>query len=118
MNGLLHPEQLDEMPAVRQWLTHAEATARIIRENYQHITEAVPRLTATIEENVLVQLENLRSHPSVAAALARGDVNLHGWVYKFETGQVFGYDSHQGQFVAVEEATALPGRLSAQLPVI
>ena len=118
MNGLLHPEQLGELPAVRQWLTHSEATARIMKENYQHITEATPRLTATVEENVLVQLENLRTHPSVAAALARDALKLHGWVYKFETGQVYGYDAQQGQYVAVDQATALPGRVSPQLPVI
>jgi carbonic anhydrase len=106
MNGLLHTEQLGELPAVRQWLTHAEATARIMKENYQHITEAVPRLTATVEENVLVQLENLRTHPSVAAALARDELKLHGWVYKFETGQVFGYDPRQGQFDVVGQGPA------------
>ena len=106
MNGLLHPEQLGELPAVRQWLTHAESTARIMKENYQHITEAAPRLTATVEENVLVQLENLRTHPSVAAALARDELKLHGWVYKFETGQVFGYDSRQGQYDVVGQGPA------------
>lgn len=101
MNGLLHPEQLDELPAVRQWLTHTEATARIMKENYQHITEAVPRLTATVEENVLVQLENLRTHPSVAAALARDELKLHGWVYQFESGRVYEYDARQGQYVSI-----------------
>jgi carbonic anhydrase len=98
MHGLLHPETLGELPAVRQWLTHAEATARIMRENYQHITEAASRLTATVEENVLVQLENLRTHPSVAAALARDELKLHGWAYKFETGEVFECNARQAQY--------------------
>jgi carbonic anhydrase len=116
MNGLLHPEQLGELPAVRQWLTQAESTARIMKENYQHITEAAPRLTVTVEENVLVQLENLRTHPSVAAALARDDLKLHGWVYKFETGQVFGYDPRQGQYdvVGMREPKHHESRLSQQ----
>ncbi len=118
MKGLLHPETLNDLPAVRQWLTHAEATARIMKENYQHITEENPRLTATVEENVLVQLENLRTHPSVAAAVARDEVKLHGWVYKFETGQVFGYDAKQGQYLPVDQATAAPGRVTSQLPAI
>ncbi|GIW98282.1 MAG: carbonic anhydrase [Pirellulaceae bacterium] len=118
MKGLLHPETLDSLPAVKQWLTHAESTARIIRENYQHIKEETPLLTATVEENVLVQLENLRTHPSVAAALARGELKLHGWVYKFETGQVFGFDAQENQFVPVERAQAIPGRVTPQLPAI
>jgi carbonic anhydrase len=102
MNGLLHPETVQELPAVRAWLGQCEATARIIKENYRHITDPNARLTATVEENVLVQLENLRTHPSVAAAVGRGHLHLHGWVYKFETGQVFTYDPEQGQFTSVE----------------
>jgi carbonic anhydrase len=38
--------------------------------------------------------------------VARGELHLHGWVYKFETGQVFTYDPEQGQFTSVEGAFA------------
>jgi carbonic anhydrase len=106
MKGLLHPEGLRDMPAVSAWLSHAEATRRIIKEKYRDLTHTA-LLTATVEENVLVQLENLRTHPSVAAGLARGKLKLHGWVYKIESGQVFAYDPQRGQFVPVAEA--LPG---------
>lgn len=104
MNGLLYPDKLAELPAVRDWLEHAAATSRIIREDYTHITDATPKLTATVEENVLVQLENLRTHPAVAAALGRGALKLHGWVYEFETGQVFSYRPESEQYVVMKEA--------------
>lgn len=108
MHGLLNPELLDDMPAVKSWLGNAEATRRIIKENYTHLTDADSRLMAAVEENVLVQLENLRTHPSVAAALARRELHLHGWVYRFETGEVFAYDIEQQQFVplAIKELAA------------
>ena len=115
MNGLLFPAQVEKLPAVRAWLNHAEATARIIAENYQHIDEPQARLTATVEENVLVQLENLRTHPSVAAALARGDLKIHGWVYKFETGQVFAYDPSSGQFQTLAQSSPAA---STKIPAI
>ena len=102
MGGLLDQSKLTKLPAVRSWLGHADSTHRIIEENYAHITEPAARLTATVEENVLVQLEHLRTHPTVAAALGRDALNVHGWVYKFETGQVFGFDPQQKQFVPVE----------------
>jgi len=102
MGGLLDQPQIEKLPAVRAWLSHAESTQRIIDENYGHLSDPSARLTATVEENVLVQLEHLRTHPSVAAALGRKSLNLHGWVYKFETGQVFGYHPPDGQFVALE----------------
>ena len=100
MKGLLEPEQLRSLPTVADWLKHAETTRRIVGENYGHL-EKDRLLTATIEENVLVQLENLKTLPAVAARLARGDLHLHGWVYKIETGDVFAYDLQERQFVSL-----------------
>lgn len=117
MAGLLNPASTENLPAVRSWLGFAEATRRIILEKYQHLTESQARLTATIEENVLVQLENLRTHPSVAAALSRHALTLHAWVYKFETGQVFAYEPDTEQFLSLaEQAEAAQGR--KELPSI
>ena len=36
------------------------------------------------ERNVVDQLGNLRTHPSVATRLEQGDLQLHGWVYDGE----------------------------------
>lgn len=102
MAGLLKPESLDKLPAVRAALSHAAATHRIIQENYEHLSDADQRLAVTVEENVLVQLENLKTHPSVAAALSRKALKLHAWVYKFETGEVAAYDPDQGQYALID----------------
>jgi carbonic anhydrase len=64
----------------------------------------VPRgLTATIEENVLVQLEHLETLPCIASRRRRGSIKLYGWVYKTETGEVFAYDVRSKQFVSMAE---------------
>jgi carbonic anhydrase len=118
MGGLLDQSQLGKLPAVRSWLSHAESTHRIIEENYEHITDASARLTATVEENVLVQLEHLRTHPTVAAALVRNELDLHGWVYKFETGQVFGYQPKEHQFLAIEGTSFAAPSATRELPPI
>jgi carbonic anhydrase len=106
MGALLNADSLDGMPVVTKWLSHAESTRRIVREKYRDLSDQ-NLLTLTVEENVLVQLENLRTHPSVAAALASDRLKLHGWVYKIETGEVFAYEPVRGQFLPV--ADALPG---------
>lgn len=116
MKGLLEPESLNEMPAMAAWLAHAEATRRIARQKYaDQAGEAL--LNVSIQENVLVQLENLRTHPAVAAAVASGKLKLHGWVYKIETGEVFAYDPKSAQFLSVTRqqplATPLPARLTS-----
>lgn len=102
MQGLLQPEMVKSLPAVASWLSHAETTKRIVTDNYKHLS-GLPLLTATIEENVLVQLENLRTLPSVASRLVVGDLKLHGWVYKIETGEVFAFDHATGQFLPLAE---------------
>jgi carbonic anhydrase len=87
---------------VADWLRHAESTRRIIKQNYSHL-QGQALLTATVEENVLVQLENLRTHPAVAVALSGGNLTLHGWVYKIETGQVFAFDPELNQFLPLTD---------------
>jgi len=118
MGGLIDPSLIEKLPAVQSWLSHSESTRRIIEENYAHITDATARLTATVEENVLVQLEHLRTHPSVAAATGRNELNLHGWVYQFETGKVFGYHPQEGQFAPIEGTSFASPSATRELPPI
>jgi carbonic anhydrase len=103
VKALLNPESIRQtMPAMCAWLDHAEATRRLVNEKYHELSPA-DRLNVAIQENVLQQLENLRTHAAVAAALARGELKLHGWVYKIESGEVFAYDPTRGQFLPLTE---------------
>ena len=52
--------------------------------------------------NVLAQLDHLRTHPSVAAAEQRGALELHGWIYRFEKGEVLEVDA-DGAFLPIHE---------------
>lgn len=103
MAGLLAKEALGSLPAVSTYLNHADSTRRIMDENYANITDANERLYCAVEENVLVQLDNLRTHPTVAAAIGRHELELHGWVYKFETGEVFSYDRDARDFAVLND---------------
>ena len=54
-----------------------------------------------------VQLEHLRTHPSVQAALQARTLRLHGWVYHFEQGKVEAYDALAGKFVPLAQQVRL-----------
>lgn len=84
--------------SVKKWLIHADATREIIRHRYGHL-EGEALCTAAAEENVLVQLEHLRTLPVIASRLSMGTVRLHGWMYKITTGEVFAYDSDANEFL-------------------
>lgn len=106
MKGLLEPPNKTDFPALSQWLKHAESTRRIVFEKYTG-RDDITLLNITIQENVLAQLENLRTHPVVASRLSQGKLKLHGWVYKIETGDVFGYDAETCQFQKLSEQRAI-----------
>ncbi|HEY9897944.1 MAG TPA: carbonic anhydrase [Pantanalinema sp.] len=116
MKALIHPETLEELPALAAWLAHAESTRHVVQENYQHLHDD-RLLTVTVEENVLGQIENLRTHPVVAARLASGELHLHAWIYKLETGEVFAYNPEQGQFLSINGVASPVPTVTGRLDV-
>jgi len=97
IQALLHPEELTHLPAVEAWCGYAESTRRIVQQKYRHLSSE--RLAqAAAEENVLVQMNNLSTHPCVAARLSSGELNIYGWYYDIGAGQVYQYDQPRGRF--------------------
>lgn len=107
MQGLIRGEGQD-MPAVRAWFNHAETTRRIAEKSAHLPADALARLA--VEQNVLAQIDNLRTHPSVAVGLAGGELELYAWVYRIETGDILAYNPGERRFLSLaeHEVTALP----------
>ena len=106
MKALLNPEDVQNLPAVKEWVGQAETTRRLMRELHADIT-GNDRLIKTTQENVRAQLEHLRTHPSVALQLRKSQVDVHGWVYSISTGDVWVYDFTSQEFVSLSERAAL-----------
>jgi carbonic anhydrase len=100
MKALLHPENVQDLPAVREWVGQAETTRRLMREHYTNL-RGNARLIKTTQENVRSQLDHLRTHPSVALLLRQKKVDLHGWVYSISTGDVWVYDFVSERFLSL-----------------
>lgn len=116
MQALLSNRALDELPAARAFFSHAEATRRIVQQKYRDKNLSPQELLmAATEENVLVQLNNLSTHPCVAARLASGEVSVYGWYYDIGTGLILQFDQAQGRFIELDgqpqAASPLPRRL-------
>ncbi|MEV4432593.1 carbonic anhydrase [Streptomyces sp. NPDC049585] len=80
MTALAEGHDLAAAPAVAEWLRHADAAAARAAGD--------GGTSVLVRENVHAQLANLATHPSVARALARNTVTLHGWVFDIATGRV------------------------------
>ena len=106
MKALLHPEEVHDLPAVKEWVGQAETTRRLMREHYVDL-EGNDRLIKTTQENVRSQLDHLRTHPSVALQLRKGRVDLHGWVYSISTGDIWVYDFESEEFTSLLDEAPL-----------
>ncbi|MGZ0716972.1 carbonic anhydrase [Pseudomonas palleroniana] len=92
---------LDHMPAVAGWLRYADS-GRVVNEARQHV-DAPAKVAAMVRENVIAQLANIQTHPSVRLALEERRVTLHGWVYDIESGGIQAFDNRTGKFVALAD---------------
>ena len=98
VKGILHPEKIAAVPAVRRWLTYGNRSRRMLsREKATSERKKLERLT---ELNVIVQLEHLSTHPSVARRLRQGQLALHGWVYRIHDGELLQIDPRTRKFKA------------------
>ncbi len=102
MTAVAHDHDLHHLPAVCGWLRHADA-AKAVNSAHDHGSDA-EKLEGMVRENVVVQLANLRTHPSVALALSQGRLTLHGWVYDIASGQIDALDGTTGRFVSLTDS--------------
>jgi carbonic anhydrase len=91
MQALLNPDSVEAMPTVKSWLKNAHAAKSVAQSLYErgvHDGMAKERLDVLTEQNVLLQMQHLKTHPSVAGAMAQGRLTLSGWVYNIASGEV------------------------------
>ena len=107
MRAVLNPDSLEKMPTVKAWLRHAEVAKTMVHENCNCADEkeSMPILT---EENVIAQLQHLRTHPSVASRMANGHLFIHGWVYDIETSKIEAYDAASDSFLPLAAGEPVP----------
>ncbi len=111
MKGAMDPGSLDGLPHVKEWLGFSKAAVDIVNDLGAESDEP-GRMRMLLEQNVVLQLQHLKTHPTVALRLAKHDVQLHGWVYDIASGDVHAYDEPSEKFVPVAERYAEAIKLS------
>jgi carbonic anhydrase len=95
MKALLDPASVAKMPSVRNWLKNAQTALAVANTLHEHEVpnpgqahQERPLIDVLTEQNVLLQIQHLRTHPSVATALTIGNLTISGWIYDIATGNV------------------------------
>ncbi|GGZ88780.1 carbonic anhydrase [Streptomyces echinoruber] len=93
VGALVRGDDLDAVPAVREWLTRATPRPKGAPED--------PAVAEAVQNHVLTQILRLRSYPCVAERPARGELTLHAWFYEVHTGTVLAHQPRTDTFRAL-----------------
>jgi len=100
MKGAMNPESVASLPHVSNWLSNCSAALEIVKAKKGELSNA--HLTEMTQENVLMQIKHLATHPSVASKMASDELDIHGWVYDIPNGEVSCYDPIQQEFTSIQ----------------
>lgn len=101
MHGLLHPERVAKLPNVTNWLRYGDRARAVVDAMCEGKTDS-EKVMELARQNVLAQLDNLRTHPAVAAAIASRNLQLHGWVYQIERGEIHSWYPDKQAFIPLD----------------
>lgn len=111
MRAFQHPEKLANLKNVRSWIEHAESAIAMSREHHSHL-QGDQFLEALTKENIISQIANLKTHPSVASRVRKGTLEILGWYYDIGEGTVEQYDPDLEKFVALDQMQELSAQVA------
>ncbi len=101
IRALDEPPDWSRRPHIARWIEHARPAKTTVEASGLSMEE---RHLATVRENVLLQLEHLRSYDPVREGERAGTLALHGWVYHLETGTFETYDPETAIWTPLADA--------------
>ena len=89
-----------QTPHTRKWLELAKKVRyQILREGIEDPSE---REWKAEQLNIIEQMNHLITYPYIKERFRSGKINIFGWYYIIETGEVFNYDKDERAFVRIE----------------
>lgn len=105
LKAVLQKKDVSRLPVTYKWLKYVEAAWQY-REPGDPMSDEKAQHTTLIRANIIAQLHNLKTHPEVAAGLATGNLQIHGWYYDILTGAIDVYDQHARKFAPLEDSAS------------
>jgi carbonic anhydrase len=104
MKGLMIPGIEKELPNTSAWLSHAKPALDHLEDQHPELNDDPSlKLKLLTQDNILLQIEHLKTHPAVAKRLDEGNLKIHGWYYEFENGEIHIYNANKGGFISFEK---------------
>jgi len=102
VEAVLNLEKISNSSSLKNWIeTNILPTLNLVNKNYQNLDKS-SLMNILLQEHVLKQIENLKTYPFINQAIENNKIALHAWVYKFESGDIYSYNTQDGQFEKIK----------------
>ncbi len=98
-----------ELPYLKHWLRHGDKALKRVKESGKTLNPA-EEVNEVSRQNVLLQMEHLRSYAQVTQREKDGKLSLHGLWFDIQNTDVYYSDSREGRFKIIDEVNG-PGIL-------
>ncbi|MCX2716529.1 carbonic anhydrase [Helicobacter sp. MIT 21-1697] len=95
------PEELEKAPYVKKWIELLEPVKQKV--DALKPSSKAKRRWLMEQINIEHQLENLMTYPFVEERFDRGELNVYGWYYIIETGEILNYNMIQREFKPINK---------------
>lgn len=96
MKAAMAPDTVESLPHVKVWIDHVRAAKESVE--YKHGCMHDEHLPEVTKQNIVLQLQHLKTHPAVFAKLSSQEIKIHGWVYDIKSGKVEVFDETSQSF--------------------
>lgn len=93
-------ETAAKIPHTAKWLELAKPVR--LKMDRLRIENPTIREWMTEQLNIVEQMNHLLSYPYIIEKFKAGEIDILGWYYIIETGEVFNYDKESKKFVKIE----------------
>lgn len=92
-------EKMKDLPMVKKWLELAQPVKAQVRAKIlQSRSASCRRDEFTAQLNVVEQMKHLLTFPYIKDRYDRDELNILGWYYVIETGEVYNYSTRTEEF--------------------
>ena len=91
-------EELETIPNTKRWLELSGNVKKLVDDVIKDRNDPGEREWLTEQINVLEQIKHLLTYPFIRKKYQNEEIEIHGWHYIIETGEVFSYNKDTSVF--------------------
>jgi carbonic anhydrase len=101
--ALYQDKELKNLPHTKKWMELAHPVKKIVEQKIAKNKITLEERTLFTEQlNVVEQMNHLLKYSYIKKRVKEGKINVMGWYYHIDTGEIYNYDRNLKRFIRIE----------------